>query len=922
MQLIDQLRENKLKNKVNYVTIKVLNIHKCPKYLAMLIKDDITFAYRTTNNEMVHVYKYRKKQHKNISYCCMTFQKLFGEEVVASFSSFPNRCIQQILTNVRPIYLPNHYYHEISRCASIKKSILINEPSVTDVCQDLLNKVQKYHPSAVYHGSSNIYHQFTYTNSKEICPVGNKKHSSKKFYVIENDRGYYLKCPFCKKSLHIGYPDETVEFIQSGVQINKKYLIEGEIDEKPNEEIKDFIKNWLLTNIKTLAIRSAMGTGKTTMIKKILEYDGSLKKILWITHRQTLTKSIYGNFKEFGFINYLDTEGNLLNYPRVIVQIDSLMRISGEDENHIPTVEKYDLVIIDESESALSHFSSPFLNKPNQSSRELFQFMSDVVESANKLLLLDADLGMRTNLFMKHFGEYIFINNIFKSTKKTFCITNDYDSFDSKLFADIKANKNICVVSMSASALESIVVTLKKNKINYIMHSSKTDDILKNELEDVNSFWIKYQCVLYSPTIESGIDFNQKYFDKIYAIIKPGQLTTSQRGFLQMIGRIRFVVNSKILCYYGGPIKSDKSNKSSIPLNSRIYLYNDVLNYFQHYETLNGKRILEYFSYRKEEVNGQIKFIREPSKISVFDSISLYNETEILNKNPSIFMTILNKLILKNGDHLEFALVDKTVKNKIDKENISDILSEIDETEYNIVKLIQKQNKSKLNKEEKLVLRKYFFMKKFAVHSSENKEQFVEYHEICSKINSGFSRCLKLFEQKNNDIGIEIDDDFESACIVEDNDDEIDNFNDGKDKSRHIMIFNFLDIILQKNKEKYSMDEIIDIKFSNDEFNDAIDRIVNESIYFNDEEKNRALFFKSKGKLTELNDKTRKHYVNTIISILKLYGINLNTSGRIRVNGKRECVYSLSVDELIRDIINVRNGQPHNLKQFNDLFKK
>ena len=68
-----------------------------------------------------------------------------------------------------------------------------------------------------------------------------------------------------------------------------------------------------------MAVKSAMGTGKTKMITKILEYDKSIVKILWITHRQTLTKQIYGTFKKYEFENYMDSEGNLFDNDRIIV---------------------------------------------------------------------------------------------------------------------------------------------------------------------------------------------------------------------------------------------------------------------------------------------------------------------------------------------------------------------------------------------------------------------------------------------------------------------------------------------------------------------------------------------------------------------------------------------------------------------------
>ena len=54
---------------------------------------------------------------------------------------------------------------------------------------------------------------------------------------------------------------------------------------------------------------------------------------------------------------------------------------------------------------------------------------------------------------------------------------------------DIKEDKNICIVSMSSKALDIIADELKELKLKYIMHTSGTDDKLKNELEDVNNFW-------------------------------------------------------------------------------------------------------------------------------------------------------------------------------------------------------------------------------------------------------------------------------------------------------------------------------------------------------------------------------------------------------------------------------------------------
>ena len=305
-----------------------------------------------------------------------------------------------------------------------------NQVPQTNISASLLKLVKKYHPSAVNHGfHKGIYHNFNYTDRKEICPISGKCHTgSNGFFVFQNDRGCYLGCHSanCTGHKHIGYIDESNDFLDNAIQINQQYLM----NDKPDNEIKKILDEWIDNkNIKTLAIKSAMGTGKTTMIKKIVKFD-SCKKILWITHRQTLTKQISGSFKKAGFKNYMHEEGCLIDHDRIIVQIDSFMRIANLDREF----QKYDLVIIDEVEGCLNHFISPYIEKK---SRDIFNYVSRVINNSNKLLVLDADIGIRTNLFINNFPKSIIVNNTYNCLKKTFIITNSAGDFDEKLFESV-----------------------------------------------------------------------------------------------------------------------------------------------------------------------------------------------------------------------------------------------------------------------------------------------------------------------------------------------------------------------------------------------------------------------------------------------------------------------------------------------------
>ncbi len=69
--------------------------------------------------------------------------------------------------------------------------------------------------------------------------------------------------------------------------------------------------------------------------------------------------------------------------------------------------------------------------------------------------------------------------------------------------------------------------------------------------------------IIYSPTIESGVDFNvEGYVNKIYGILSTK--STSQRAFLQMLSRCRKV----------------KDNKINILLNDLPYYEKRLLLYF------------------------------------------------------------------------------------------------------------------------------------------------------------------------------------------------------------------------------------------------------------------------------------------------------------------------------------------------------
>jgi superfamily II DNA or RNA helicase len=784
----------------------------------------------------------------------------------------------------------------IEQFIKAKQRVVTNRPSKTGCNEKILELAKKYHPTALYNGYYEGYYNFNYTNRKESCPISGKLHSGTNgFYCYETPCGLYLGCfsDSCKGRKHLGYIEESDNFIDDAIQINQQYLMEY-------PEMENIIDDWITTDKFTLAVKSRMGTGKTTMIKHILE-DYEFKKILWITHRQTLTKSTYGSFNKYGFVNYLDVDGCLFKYNKVIVQVDSLMRITDFDEfEGRMQFKKYDLVIIDEIEGCLSHFNSPFLNRHDSTARDLFDFIIRIINHSNKLLLLDADIGVRTKLLVEYFGYVTIVNNSFMPMEKQFDITNYTDLFHKSLYTDVESKKNVCVVSMSSNAVEMISTELGKMGVKYVLHTSKTDDKLKNELENVNDFWTKYQVVLYSPTIESGIDFNAEHFDKIYCVISDGNLTCSQRAFLQMVGRIRKIRNSKILCLYQKIPMTDKKEPIT---DAEIYTFDDLLGYFKHYETLNGKKILRDVTYQEIEKDDVVELEIKHTDITLFDKISLHNEAEQLNKHHDIFTTVLTKLINKSGHKIYFSLSDTKKKkdendDEIEKMTSKDIMIEklmsVDEKKFDIQILEKKQAKSDLNETEKLVLKKYFFRKTWGIDKEISDDEMREYLKNFLDKEVFMYRGELTFGYKKLA-------DFDN-----------DTFSDGKEKVRGTVIVDFVNRLTGKKFTRLKVEDINDIKINNDQYTKAIKDIANNSIYFKNEEKYRSLFFKKKGKLKTDAKNFQVKCANTVQALLDSYNIHLRIANRKRKKGKRIYEYSLAVDKQIMKMIDGKYNKKDN----------
>ena len=819
--------------------------------------------------------------------------------------------LDYMLTHINPdrptIELKTPIYKKPKRFPQLGLRAQLNKPLTTKCSTKLLKLVKKHHPTAIYHGlaygaDGKAFHNFSYRNRHEPCPISKRCHGSNRFSCFETERGWRMKCfsTHCTGSMIIGYLDDTDELIDSAIQIKSKYLLK-------DPKMKKIIRDWTESKY-VLAIKSAMGTGKTHTLKYILsKYKYS--KVLWITHRQTLTKNITGSFKDYGFVSYLDSKAGLFYEDRVIVQVDSLKYVTEFCmADGSMCFNQYDLVIIDEIEGCLAHYDSPYLDGPGKSARGTFDLMMRLVKNSSKVVLLDADLGARAKLLIEDLtnpktcisqssklrakaGATV-VYNSYMPMVKTLQITNDTNEFDRQLFNDLSSGLKVCIISMSAAALDPYEQHIKNGGYAYVKHTSKTDDKLKDKLENVNEFWPGFQIVMYSPTIESGVDFNVEHFDRIYAIVTDGPHTCSQRSFLQMLGRIRKIKNYEIPClYYSIPLVDNKPI-----LDAGIHTYDSMLDHVLEFETLNGKMIIQDVKFSEVEHRGFIRMVRDPESIELklFDKICILNEVEKYNKDSSIFTTVLTRLISKAGHKYCFTLRDPdAIKEKmlIEREPARDVLisklEAIDETKCDIPDLLKRQAKSNLVEDEKYALQKHFIMMNLGLKPGDKRtskylERFVGKDVLIRRFELLFGY-VKLGNPNTDTIAV------------------------GKERARLTIVLDLVNRLLRRPKDTsphLNVKHFESITLTDSQYKSSIANISTDSLYFQKEAEYRPLFSRRKGKDNDKNDHMR--VANVLRATLDSYNIFLRRADRKQVEGKRSFDYTLSVDKPMARMIRAK----------------
>lgn len=382
------------------------------------------------------------------------------------------------------------------------------------------------------------------------CPYHRDRRASA--FVIQNQNGEKgVRCSKCAQSFwRTGYNDhyDFYSFVDAAKAV-------GTI-QAPLEGIDRFIDgpesthltaaNIHLFNDRYLGdfpiepgatfIRSPKGSGKTELLANLVARNPE-KRFLLIGHRRSLIRTMCSRL---GITCYLDADQSAKR-DRYGVCLDSLMSIR--------TDRPYDYVLIDESEQVLAHFLS---NTMREKRVNIIHRLAHIVSRARHVVALDADLSWNS---FRRICEWR--QNAGPSVRNT-VIINEHRrdrgamvmvASKRQIMGEIKAaavsGKRCFVTSNSRGIIERLHEALRKQNPDLSMiaiHSqSVSEEKVAAFLLSPRDESLKYQLVLASPSLGTGVDFtfdrDADRFDIVFGIFEP--LVLSHFDCDQQLARVR-----------------------------------------------------------------------------------------------------------------------------------------------------------------------------------------------------------------------------------------------------------------------------------------------------------------------------------------------------------------------------------------------
>ncbi|CAM9116534.1 unnamed protein product [Ectocarpus sp. 8 AP-2014] len=373
------------------------------------------------------------------------------------------------------------------------------------------------------------------------CPTCKREHVKNGAYVNDTGGGNFLyKCLSYQGSEN---PQTLVHIDMNKFkrdQVGKGDAMEGETA---------YLESFTHVTKKVISISGPMGCGKTYQIKKYLDCFPPGTRILFLTCRKGMARSLGGRFQ--GFVVYLDKTNQSLQ----IQEYESINRITTE----------YRIIVIDEIRSMLASAACFETNGINLTVN--MERLQDLCENADHVICADADLhidGCVSDFYKRMFrAEDIHHIQHTSGGQKLHFRFATYDAFVQRIMNDLRDDKKVTVCCGSSRELKS----LRLKALEIIPHSKVgiyyADCEKQHEIEDVHKYWPEYNFIGFTSTITVSVDYTGP-IDTVY--VAPCVAACGPLDMNQMRGRPRDNVSGTVIVLVG-----ENDGDNIIPLDVDLH---------------------------------------------------------------------------------------------------------------------------------------------------------------------------------------------------------------------------------------------------------------------------------------------------------------------------------------------------------------
>lgn len=558
------------------------------------------------------------------------------------------------------------------------------------------------------------------------------------------------------------------KLIDGQTWLSKRTVIDNEI-KRTGKVLRDINDD----NYDIIAIKAAKGMGKTKkvidFINKNISCDSSIGSIVF---RKTLASNLTSRLnkklcnskycecdgdkanidekenKKCLFVDYQTVNKGYIDSNRWVCQMESLPRIRNM---------KVDYLIIDEFNQVVRQMYSSTVHNI----RDVYARFKGMIKAASKIIILDADLSNQSIQWIKELrGEVnnrIKIEHYYYTHQYKMSMCYDEDKTLQMAMSDLSNGKNIAIAcNRSRNYIKYLALMLanpshnnnnvcgnsdnsggeKKNDINEKKNDSIINGVINGEkkiliicqdtiedvgytLNDVDKYWSQYDCVIYSPSVQSGVSYEKEnYFDTVYGFF--GNNTNSYNDCSQMLHRVRskknIIVNIKLFPVSYLPVTEEELEEYISISREDIIVPNMIdreENMFGYEYTNKNSYYKIWLGYQCDKNKSMSSFIynfmkseaQQGAKINLIENDSVDSESvgsanKKINSDNKKVDSDNKKVDSKSDDKKEEKKIKKVVvkkknsfeknkvviKNKVKSINLQEILDN-DEACYNIKRI-------------------------------------------------------------------------------------------------------------------------------------------------------------------------------------------------------------------------------------------